>query len=606
MNKIIKKGTQLKKSSVLEMEMGFQAAQKKNFKEALYWFEKALTKSSSDPTIYHNIAVTWVNLGNTEHALSYFFKALEKDLYNQDIAFMLCQTLQNFRGTLNYQVPPKILLHCFNLPNLDYQVFAPLALSLFKTRHPLTKILQSLNETTPDLAIQQLFTLHSRDILNDPLLNKFLRQTINLDQQFEVFLANIRKYILVHFESLQIHEPTLNHFIISLIQQCINNNYVFYIGAEETKLLDLYKDIVKKEKEINSSIIPFLLYEPLDPSFLEKDLSSSLPKITSNFIKDIVNAQKRENSLIQDTKVLSKPCNETSQIVASHYEENPYPRWLSILKPLSNHQTTFIARDRHSPLSILSKKQKPKILIAGCGTGKHVVQVAFQYPNSEITALDLSLKALAYAQQKAQEYKLSINFMQADLLNIHDLNEKFDAIESIGVLHHLKDPLVGWASLVSKLTDDGLMTIGLYRKLAQPFINQAQEKIIDLNLKPNSHDIRYFRNYIFNTDKDIMSNTHSWQNWVSSKRDFYNLDECRDFLFHQQEHYFDIPQLIDYFNQLNLEFGGFILSSHRFAMAHKLAGSKFNPGNLNDWWILEQQEPDIFNRMYIFWCKRKK
>ena len=38
---------------------------------------------------------------------------------------------------------------------------------------------------------------------------------------------------------------------------------------------------------------------------------------------------------------------------------------------------------------------------------------------------------------------------------LRKLNKKFDIIESVGVLHHMADPLMGWASLTDCLKKDG-------------------------------------------------------------------------------------------------------------------------------------------------------
>ena len=52
--------------------------------------------------------------------------------------------------------------------------------------------------------------------------------------------------------------------------------------------------------------------------------------------------------------------------------------------------------------------------------------------------------------------------MQADILNLDQLNQDFDIIESSGVLHHMDEPLIGWKSLTDILKPGGLMNIGLY------------------------------------------------------------------------------------------------------------------------------------------------
>ena len=50
--------------------------------------------------------------------------------------------------------------------------------------------------------------------------------------------------------------------------------------------------------------------------------------------------------------------------------------------------------------------------------------------------------------------------------NIIDKKEKFDIIESAGVLHHMSEPMTGWRVLTDLLKPSGLMRIGLYSELA--------------------------------------------------------------------------------------------------------------------------------------------
>jgi 2-polyprenyl-3-methyl-5-hydroxy-6-metoxy-1,4-benzoquinol methylase len=39
---------------------------------------------------------------------------------------------------------------------------------------------------------------------------------------------------------------------------------------------------------------------------------------------------------------------------------------------------------------------------------------------------------------------LDIEYAQADLLKLGGMERRFDLIEAVGVLHHMKDPLAGW------------------------------------------------------------------------------------------------------------------------------------------------------------------
>ena len=81
--------------------------------------------------------------------------------------------------------------------------------------------------------------------------------------------------------------------------------------------------------------------------------------------------------------------------------------------------------------------------------------------------VDLSLASLAYAQRKSNELSFTnIDYLQADILHLHQLGKEFDIIESVGVLHHMDEPMAGWRVLVDLLKPGGLMKIGLYSEFA--------------------------------------------------------------------------------------------------------------------------------------------
>ena len=64
----------------------------------------------------------------------------------------------------------------------------------------------------------------------------------------------------------------------------------------------------------------------------------------------------------------------------------------------------------------------PAILIAGCGTGQHSIGTASRFSNCHVTAVDLSLASLAYAQRKSNELRFTnMDYVQADIFHLDNM-----------------------------------------------------------------------------------------------------------------------------------------------------------------------------------------
>ena len=73
-----------------------------------------------------------------------------------------------------------------------------------------------------------------------------------------------------------------------------------------------------------------------------------------------------------------------------------------------------------------------RILDIGTGSGCIAISLAKLIKNSEVTAIDISEKALLVAKRNAEANNVSVNFIQADILNIKEglFDKKFDIIVS--------------------------------------------------------------------------------------------------------------------------------------------------------------------------------
>ncbi len=77
-----------------------------------------------------------------------------------------------------------------------------------------------------------------------------------------------------------------------------------------------------------------------------------------------------------------------------------------------------------------------KTLDLCCGAGTNPVYLSKK--GFEVTALDISDKAVEYAKEKAHEAEEDINFLVGDFLNLPFRKEEFDFAFDFGCFHHVR------------------------------------------------------------------------------------------------------------------------------------------------------------------------
>ncbi|MBT7943685.1 MAG: class I SAM-dependent methyltransferase [Alphaproteobacteria bacterium] len=275
-------------------------------------------------------------------------------------------------------------------------------------------------------------------------------------------------------------------FSTALARQCFANEYIFSETTEEkTAVEHLERQIealVEKKLGVPPSLVVALAaYRPLYKFSWAQELSE---RKWAGTLKQVIELQisepLEEQSLRQQIPRLTAIEGTVSQSVRQQYEENPYPRWV---KTAVRDKGLAIRAVLHgSPLRLdlgdYASPEEPEILVAGCGTGQHALGTASRFLNARVFAVDLSLSSLSYALRKSNELDLPpIEFAQADIMELGNLERRFDLIECSGVLHHLGDPMVGWRVLVNLLRPGGLINIGLYSEIARQDIVRGRSLI---------------------------------------------------------------------------------------------------------------------------------
>jgi SAM-dependent methyltransferase len=438
-------------------------------------------------------------------------------------------------------------------------------------------------------------------VANDILLRCALEMTIVRGVALELFLTQLR-FSLLALANDNLSAPgnadeEVTSLFCAVAQQCFNNEYVSDQSDEEMQLAGRLRDLLLRKMASGDDIPQLLLaavacYFPLHTlNGAETLLAARWPPHAAALVRQQVREPMEEKADRPAIAVLTTIAGDTSLSVKQQYEENPYPRWtIDRLAALTGEEKRRLGA-MHSGASGATEE----ILIAGCGTGQHSIEIAQYFPDARILAIDISRTSLAYARRKTRELGLqNIEYAQADILRLTELRRSFDRIGTLGVLHHLADPELGWRILLSLLRPGGVMRIGLYSEAARRPVVEARALIAERGYRATAEEMRAFRQMIIRNRDDLR-----WKMLLNSA-DFYSMSGCRDLLFNVMVHRFTIPQIAAFLREQGLLFLGFELDGAVVAKFREQFPGAEALTNLDHWNAFEAANPKTFRQMYIF------
>jgi tetratricopeptide (TPR) repeat protein/SAM-dependent methyltransferase len=445
-------------------------------------------------------------------------------------------------------------------------------------------------------------------IADDELLRVLLETVPVCDVEVERVLTGLRLILLdaARESPATAHEDGLFRLCCALARQCFINEYVFDASGDELDRVERLRERLVTAVKSGAPVPPLWVvvvgaYLPLHSLVDSLGGADGLfgegwPPSLAGLLTQQVREPLEERRLRASMPRLTAIADDVSSKVKQQYEENPYPRWVKPA-PADEPRTMEQYFGRwFKPHPGLRVRGKTEILVAGCGTGQNLVETARQFEGAEVLAVDLSCASLCYAKRQALALGLgNVSFAEADILELGSIGRTFDIIDASGVLHHMGDPWAGWRVLLSLLRSGGFMRVGLYSKLARWDITAARAFVAERGYASTADDIRRSR-------QDILALAESEPaRQVVSYLDFFATSECRDMLFHVQEHQMTLPEIADFTAKNNVEFLGFAINPgiiHKFPQDGAAA-------DLALWHAFETDNPDAFTGMYQFWIRKK-
>jgi tetratricopeptide (TPR) repeat protein/SAM-dependent methyltransferase len=590
-------------SPLVHNSLGLSLAKAGRHDEAMPHYTRAIALQPLLIDAYLNLAMSHANRGETGEAIAVVMRSIEVretpanrellgrlvsgfllDRDNEPLGRMLTRALAEGWGMPIQFSPTAIALirHGAARPLIDR------AAAVWPARLPAAELGQG-----------ELATL------SDPLLRALMQATVVHDPALEKFLAACRFALLEIAEGVPAHETRddLLDSACALARQCFINEYIYAADDSEEARARQLRDSLEAALA-SGAAIPALwvasvaTYVPLhELGAADALLARSWPAPLAALLDQQVRAPREEAALRASIPQLTPIEDVVSRAVQTQYEANPYPRWITAgtqrrSPSLDAHLRDIFPAATFQPLG----KRGLDILIAGCGTGQHAILTHQQFEGARTLAVDLSRASLAYAVAKTRKLGLDIDYAQADIMRLGALAQRFDLIESVGVLHHMADPYAGWRVLLSLLRPGGFMRIALYSEIARWGVVAARKEIAEEGYGASAAEIRRYR-------RELMQRGDAAAQNVMRMTDFYSTSECRDFLFHTQEHRMTLPAIKQFLAGQNLRFVGMDVVPVRARQYATQFPNDRAMDNLDNWDAFERDNPQTFESMYRFWLQ---
>jgi SAM-dependent methyltransferase len=510
-----------------------------------------------------------------------------------EIRGLFTHCIRQLRFTSENEALRKLLLRAVREGWARPRDLAQVSISAIKLGAGAKDLIARSNAVWPERLPVREMNAASGALAHDPLLRTLLETDLASDLDLERVLTNVRHAMLAMRDAGDPLDKELLGFYCAVARQCFANQYIFAMTPDEAeqahRLRETFQTALVEEKPY-PVLWPVIVgaYTPLYGVKNSKALlTRSWPEALRNLIVQQVDEPLEEQRIGTTIPALTSIDGDVSRAVRAQYEENPYPRWVKTGPPVQ----PAVLSDARTALP-------HDVLIAGCGTGLSTIDLARQTRDARILAIDLSLASLSYAKRMAQNLSITnVEFAHADITQLGSIGRTFDFIDVSGVLHHLADPWQGWRILLARLRPGGAMQVGLYSELARQNIIAARALIAARSYQPTTDGIRLSRQDIINSPDPLVRSVSQWA-------DFFSADECRDLLFHVQEHRIGLPEIRAFLAENGAQFSGFILDAaamQRFAQRFPDRASMLD---LDCWHRFETEAPNTFSGMYNFWIRK--
>lgn len=260
----------------------------------------------------------------------------------------------------------------------------------------------------------------------------------------------------------------------------------------------------------------------------------------------------------------STPSDEATPVVGAFYDRFPYPGDPLQDGPPPGYNWRWCVDSARAfafgslPPRTDAAPRHWRILDAGCGTGVSTDYLCHLNPQARVLAVDISPGTLAVAEERtrrsgAARQVAELRIEARSLLDLEGEGE-FDYINSVGVLHHLRQPEAGLQALARRLAPTGLLHLFLYADGGRWEIHRTQQALALLGAGCDGEGLRLGRSLLATLPADNRLRRHHEERWALDTAADVNF---ADMYLHPQETSYNLESLFRFIASSGLHFAGF-------------------------------------------------
>ena len=295
----------------------------------------------------------------------------------------------------------------------------------------------------------------------------------------------------------------------------------------------------------------------------------------------------------------ARPSDAATPVVSAFYDRFPFPGDPLQDGPPPGYNWRWCHRSVLASVYgvIPAGQEQPRILDAGCGTGVSTDYLCHLNPGADVVGVDISDGALAVARERLErsEARQAVRSLRQEQRSLLDLGDEtpFDYINSVGVLHHLREPEAGLAALADLLAPQGLLHLFLYADAGRWEIHRTQKALTLFQAGTGRDGLRLGRELFETLPESNRLRRHHEQRWAVDCAPDANF---ADMYLHPQETSYNLDRLFAFIETAGLQFAGFsnpeVWDPARLLQGELLDRAKALPAS-QQWSLIEQLDPDI-------------